>query len=148
MAESNWLAQRAQRLQDNCLNPSTGKITDAEHFKLYERYYNTHNRSFYKALQTLKKLRADQRRAEFGVEALKLKQDAQTVRNEQHELKKPLLEAELFIKDMVGGRQRAEVVHQILTSRSANPEFRAEWDAELVKIGFFKEPMAVTAHAA
>ena len=136
------------RLQENCLNPATGKITDKEDFKLYERYYNTHNRNFYKAFQELKKLRADQRKAEFGVEALKLKQDAQKVKNEQHELKKPLLEAELFIKDMVGGRQRGELVHQIVTSRRANPEFRAEFDAELIKVGFIKEPTNSTAQAA
>ena len=148
MAESNWLAQRAQRLQESCLSPSTGKITDESHFNLYLRYYHTHNRNFYKALQELKKLRAAERQAELGVEAFKLKQAAQTVKNEQLAIKKTAQEAELFIKEMVGGRQRGEVMNQILTARRANPEFRAELDAELIKIGLLKEPRASIPQAA
>ena len=148
MAESNWLAQRAQRLQDNCLNPSNGKITDQHSFSLYLRYYNTHNRNFYKALQELKKLRAAERQADRGVEALKLKQDAQNVKNEQFSMKKAAQEAELFIKEMVCARERGKVINEILTARRANPDFRAELDAELIKIGFLKEPIVSTAHAA
>jgi hypothetical protein len=148
MAESNWLSQRAQRLQDTCMDLKTGAITDKENFNLYLRYYNTHNRNFYKALQQLTKLRADQRKAEFGVEAQRVKQDAETRQKEKHTMKKIASDAEIFIKEMVGLRERGKVMNEILTARRTNPEFIAELDAELTKIAFAKVPMHEFAQAA
>ena len=43
MAESLWLAQRAQRLQDTCIDPDTGAITDEKKSSLYLRYFTTHH---------------------------------------------------------------------------------------------------------
>ncbi len=141
MAESNWLVQRAQHLQDTCMNPANGAVTDKDNFNLYLRYQNAHRRNFYKALQQLNNLRSGQRKAELGVEA-------QNVRNEQHSMKKNAHEIELFIKEMVAGRERGKILNEILTARRANPEFRAELDAELIKIAFLKEPTHTAAQAA
>jgi hypothetical protein len=141
MVESRWLSQRAQRLQDTCMSPVNGAVTDKDNFNLYLRYFNTHTRNFYKALQQLKSLRADQRKAELGVEA-------QNVKNEQHSMKKNAHEIELFIKEMVAGRERGKIINEILTARRAGPEFRAELDAELTKIAFLKEPTHTAAQAA
>ena len=69
MAESLWLAQRAQRLQDTCTNPDTGEISDEKKSFLYLRYQTTHTRAFHKSLNDLLKLRAEQRRAANGFEA-------------------------------------------------------------------------------
>jgi hypothetical protein len=145
MVESNWLVQRAQRLQDTCMNPKTGALTDKENFNLYLRYYNSHNRNFYKALQQLKNLRTDQRRAEFGVEAQRLKQEAQNLENKKISMKEVANEAEVFIKEMVGLQERGKVVDGILAARRAHPEFIPAFDAELTKIFFTKGSAAQAA---
>ena len=86
MAESHWLAQRAQRIQDHFIDPHTGIITDEKQFSLYVRYQTTHTRAFHKNLADLLKLRAEKRKTEIGFEA-------QRIKNEQHEMKKQLHEA-------------------------------------------------------
>ena len=53
MAESYWLANRAQTLQNTCFDPQTGQITDASLFSLYLRYQTTHTRAFHKSLNDL-----------------------------------------------------------------------------------------------
>jgi hypothetical protein len=63
MAQHYWLKQRALRLQSLCLNDNEKSLA------LYLRYQATHERAFYKALDTLVKLRADKRKAEIGFES-------------------------------------------------------------------------------
>jgi hypothetical protein len=58
MAESHWLSQRAQRLQDTYLNPQSSEITDEKKFSLYMHYQTNHTRAFHKSLNDLLKLRA------------------------------------------------------------------------------------------
>jgi hypothetical protein len=60
MAQHYWLKQRALRLQAQCFDG------DEKTLGLYLRYQTTHERAFYKALNTLVKLRADKRKAEIG----------------------------------------------------------------------------------
>jgi len=84
MAESRWLAQRAQRLQDTCLDPDTGDIKDEKKFSLYLRYQTTHTRAFHKSLNDLLKLRAEQRRAANGFEAQKRKEEENRRKIERH----------------------------------------------------------------
>ena len=64
MAESHWLANRAQNLQATCFDESTGQITDPKLFSLYLRYQTTHTRAFHKSLNDLVKLRAERRKTE------------------------------------------------------------------------------------
>ena len=52
MAESLWLAQRSQSLQETCIDFLTGQIKDAKMFSLYLRYQTTHTRAFHKCLTT------------------------------------------------------------------------------------------------
>ena len=84
MAESLWLAQRAQRLQDTCINPDTGEINDEKKSSLYLRYQTTHTRAFHKSLNDLLKLRAEQRRAANGFEAQKRKEEENRRKIERH----------------------------------------------------------------
>ena len=99
MAESLWLSQRAQRLQDTCLDPATGDIKDEKKFSLYLRYQTTHTRAFHKSLNDLLKLRAEQRRAANGFEAQKHKEEENRRKIERHA-------AQMAIKD-------AQTRHQI-----------------------------------
>ena len=84
MAESLWLAQRAQRLQDTCINPDTGEINDEKKSSLYLRYQTTHPRAFHKSLNDLLKLRAEQRKADHGFEAQKHKEEENQRKIERH----------------------------------------------------------------
>jgi len=94
MAESLWLAQRAQRLQDTCLDPDTGDIKDEKKFSLYLRYQTTHTRAFHKCLNDLIKLRAGQRRAANGFEAQKHKEDENGRKIERHAAQMALKDAQ------------------------------------------------------
>jgi hypothetical protein len=77
MAESQWLAERAQNLQTTCLDENTGAVTNEKTFSLYLRYYSTHNRAFHKCLHDLLKLRSERRKVEIGFEAQKRKEALQ-----------------------------------------------------------------------
>ena len=94
MAESHWLAQRAQRLQDTCLDPDTGDIKDEKKFSLYLRYQTTHTRAFHKSLNDLLKLRAEQRRAANGFEAQKHKDEENRRKIERHAAQMALKDAQ------------------------------------------------------
>jgi hypothetical protein len=106
MAESHWLASRAQRLQDTCMHPDTGDIADDKKFSLYMRYQTTHTRAFHKSLHDLLKLRGEKRKAELGVEAQKRIEEAQRIKSERHEMKKETHNSDLLNKD-------AQIRHQI-----------------------------------
>jgi len=54
MAQSHWLEQRALRLQNDCFTPNG---IDEKRLALFLRYQTTHQRAFYKALNTLLKLK-------------------------------------------------------------------------------------------
>ena len=132
MAESLWLAQRAQRLQDTCLDPDTGDIKDEKKFSLYLRYQTTHTRAFHKSLNDLIKLRAEQRRAANGFEA----QKHQTAR---HEMAKITHQIELFAKDMKAQRDLTDLVLATTQASRDIPGFEAKYMAELEKRGLDKE---------
>jgi hypothetical protein len=106
MAESQWLAQRAQRLQDTCLDPNSGDIKDEKKFSLYLRYQTTHTRAFHKSLNDLIKLRAEKRKADRGFEAQKRQEEQDRLKNERHEMKKQAHSAEMAKKE-------AQTRHQI-----------------------------------
>ena len=65
MAQHYWLKQRALRLQSLCFNDD-GECTSEKLLALYLRYQTTHERAFYKALNTLLKIRAEKRKTEIG----------------------------------------------------------------------------------
>jgi hypothetical protein len=60
MAQHYWLNQRALRLQSGCFGG------DEKALGLYLRYQATHERAFYKALNTLVRLRSEKRKAGIG----------------------------------------------------------------------------------
>ena len=108
MAEAEWMRARAVGLQTECL------VNDPDNLKkiaLFIRYQTTHERSFYKALNELQKLREQTRKAEIGFESQKLKQAAETrssealnLKKEVHNLKKAEFE---FKKETIQTKKRA-----------------------------------------
>ena len=152
MAESHWLAQRAQHLQDTCIDRNTGEIKDEKKASLYLRYQTTHTRSFHKSLNDLFKLRAEQRKAEFGFEAQKAKLEAQQAaeqrQNERHEMKKRTNEADLFIKDLKAHCDLSELTFQNMKNEAAMPGFTARYEAELEKRGHSSGEQEAEAQAA
>jgi hypothetical protein len=131
MVESHWLENRAQRLQDTCMDPDTGEMTDEKKFSLYMRYKTTHTRAFHKCLHDLLKLRSERRKAELGVEA-------QRVQTEKHELKKQRHYWEILKADAEACRQLGELARENRQARMQNPGFEAEYTAELKKRGLEK----------
>jgi hypothetical protein len=117
MAESHWLANRAQTLQNTCFDPQSGQITDAQTFSLYLRYQTTHTRAFHKCLNTLVKLRAETRKQQNGFEAQSRKEEEIRIKNERHQMKKQTHYWEVLKKD----------------AETCFPGFDAKYNAELAK---------------
>jgi len=140
MAQSHWLAQRAQRLQDFCIDPDTGAVVDDKKFSLYTRYQTTHTRAFHKCLQDLLKLRAETRKAERGFEA-------QRVETERHEMKKQSHYWDVLKKDAQACHQISLNALQNMKARAENPGFEAEYAAELAKRGLENNSWEVASKA-
>jgi len=141
MAESHWLAQRAQRLQDLCIHPDTGAVTDEKNFSLYTRYKTTHTRAFHKCLNDLLKLRGEKRKADLGFEA-------QKVANERHEMRKQAHYWEVLKKDALACRQLSDLAAQNSKAREQNPAFDDAYEAELAKRGLEKNSWEAASQAA
>jgi len=69
MAQSYWLSQRAQRLQDIVMADELPEQERHRQFALYLRYQTTNDRVFHRSLNDLLKLRAERRKAEIGFES-------------------------------------------------------------------------------
>ena len=94
MAQHHWLGRRALVLQNKCFNPQTHLCGDQKQFALYLRYQTTHDRAFHRCLNQLLKLRAEKRRVEIGFESQKRKETDQERKQELHELRVFILEAQ------------------------------------------------------
>ena len=136
MAESHWLAERAQRLQDTCTHPDTGAVTDEKRFALYLRYYKTHENVFQTCLKDLIQLRTEKRKAEIGFEA-------QRVKTEAHQMKKNKHYWEVLHKDALACHQISINTVQNIKARKENPTFETEFQAELAKHGLKSEKFEV-----
>jgi hypothetical protein len=145
MAESHWLANRAQNLQTSCLDPATGQITNAQMFTLYLRYQTTHTRAFHKSLNDLLKLRAEKRKSENGFEAQNRKQEELRLQNERHEMKKQTHYWDVLRKDGQACHQISLNALQNLRAAAENPGFEAQYTAELAKRGLHQTNMNVAA---
>jgi len=133
MAESHWLAARAQNLQSTCCDANTGQITDPKMFTLYLRYQTTHTRTFHKCLNDLLKLRSEHRKEDLGFEAQARKEEELRIKNEQHEMKKQSQYWEVLHKDAKACHQLTMNLMQQSAARKENPGFQAEYEAELAK---------------
>jgi hypothetical protein len=148
MAESHWLAQRAQRLQDTCIDPDTGVITDEKKSSLYLRYFTTHTRAFHKSLNDLLKLRAEKRRETVGFEARKRKDEEMRLKNERHELKKQAQAVDLAKKEGQIRYQAAVNAKVRFEGRKYFPVFQTMFAEELAKAAAAKEEEPPAAQAA
>ena len=141
LIEAHWLAERAQRLQATCLHPDTGVITDEKKFNLYMRYQTTHTRAFHKCLDQLAKLRKEKRQAHLGFEA-------QTIANQRHEMKKVAFEWDIARKDALACQQLNILTTLRVEACKQNPNFMAEYEAELAKRGFQVDALGAATRAA
>jgi hypothetical protein len=141
MAQSHWLVERSQRLQDTCIDPDTGAFTDEKKFTLYMRYQTTHKRSSHKSLNDLTKLRSEKRKAELGFEAQKVAQ-------EKHEMKKQSLYWDILKKDATACQELSRLAAQNTDAGRAIPGFEAKYEEELAKRGLTKNHWEAAAKAA
>jgi hypothetical protein len=135
MAQSHWLANRAQNLQTTCFDSETGQIGNQKLFSLLMRYETTHTRAFHKSLNDLVKLRAEKRKAELGFEAQNRKQEEIRMKNERHEMKKQTHYWEVIKKDAEACFRIGQNVAQNSKAAAENPGFEAQYAAELAKHG-------------
>ena len=148
MAQSHWLSPNsALRLQDTCLDPETGKIADDKKFSLYMRYQTTHTRAFHKCLNDLLKLRKENRKAELGVVAQRLKEEAQRIETEKHEMKKSLHGWEEMRKDALACQQVNILTTMRVEASKQNPNCIAEYEAELARRGLKMDIQGLAYHA-
>jgi hypothetical protein len=116
MAQHYWLMQRAIRLQTLSFDLEAG---EAEmNLALFLRYQTTHERAFYKALNTLVKLRAEKRKAEIGFvsQEMKLSRAREQTETKQNRARQQA-EAEKRKQELHKWkvlRTQAEVDHRIL----------------------------------
>ncbi len=148
MAESHWLSKRAEKLVDTTSDPNTGQVTDPKMFTLYMRYATTHTRAFHKSLNDLLKLRKETRTAENGFEAQKRIAAELTLKLEKHEMKKQGHYWDILRKDAEACGRIKETMLQKAEARKQNPNFDAEWEAELAKNGLRPSFMTSSAVAA
>ena len=141
MVESHWLAARAQRLQDTCINLETGAVTNEKLFSLYMRYQTTHHRAFHKSLNTLQKLRAEKSKAALGFEA-------QKTQAEKHEMKKQSHYWDILRKDAEACQRIGLNIIQDIKARAEVPGYSQEFAAELAKHGLKQGEMGVATEAA
>ena len=147
MAESHWLANRAQTLQNTCLDPQTGQITDAALFSLYLRYQTTHTRAFHKSLNDLLKLRSERRKAENGFEAQNRKKEELRIKNERHEMKKEHHEWDIRLKDAAFCHRAGQNVANFNKAIRENPGFEAQYIAEVDRLLQNRRPEVAKAAA-
>ena len=141
MAEAHWLANRAQRLQDNCFDEATGEIANAKMFALFLRYQTTHTRAFHKSLNDLLRLRAAARKEALGFEA-------QRIQNERHEMKKQHHYWDVLRKD---GQACAQIAQNTLHNLNAAQEhsgFEAQFAADLAQLGLKRGDFQIAVPAA
>jgi hypothetical protein len=134
MAESHWLANRAQTLQNTCFDPQTGQITDAALFSLYLRYQTTHTRAFHKCLNDLVKLRSERRKTENGFQAQERKNEELRLQNERHEMKKEHHEWDIHLKNAQLCHRACENVLANFKATRENPNFEAQYIAEVDRL--------------
>ena len=152
MAQSHWLAERAQSLQSTCLDENTGAITDPKSFSLYMRYHSTHNRAFYKALNQLQKLKSTTRKEQAGFEAQKHKEALQQMKIDHQQARQDAFAHEAWQKkmhkDLITRAKIGKLVFDTKMREMKTPGFEAQYDAELAKQGFEKHSEHVAAQAA
>ncbi len=92
MVQHYWLKQRAMRLQSLCFDEA-GACNAEKELGLYLRYQSTHERAFYKSLNTLLKLRAEKRKAEIGFVSQQAQQSRERERAELNQARTRLANA-------------------------------------------------------
>jgi hypothetical protein len=119
MAESEWLRARAVMFQSKALYVDEGKEAAAK-LSLYMRYATTHERSFYKALNELTKLRKEKEKSEIGFKSQERKQAAAIRAVERQNLTR---EALAFKKDELSFKKE---VYQAKKSPAQAPKAPAD----------------------
>ncbi len=150
MAESNWLAARAQTLQTMCLDENTGAVANEKTFSLYLRYFSTHDRAFHKCLNDLLKIRSERRKEQSGFEAQKHQEALQQMKIDHQQTKQDAFAHEAWQKkmhkDLIARSKLGKLLFDTQMRDLKKPGFEAQFDAELKNQGF--EPLKTHAAAA
>ncbi len=93
IAEHYWLTQRARRFQNAALESSIEQGQMAKDMNLWIRYETTNERAFYKALNELRRLKSERKKAEIGFERQKQEQAEQPLKMEAEQAKTRLANA-------------------------------------------------------
>lgn len=117
MAESLWLARRANRLQDRCIEAIESGDTDAAKtarldLTLYLRYQTTHERSYQRYAAELRKLQGDKKKAEVGFASQKRCEADQQRKQEKHETTNTLANSRLEQQQMKNYLLSRRVKHE------------------------------------
>jgi len=131
MAQSYWLRKRALYLQDQahrafgarCARIKEDCATDEDltleqqqkQLALFLRYQTTHDRAFHTALNSLLKLRAEQRKREIGFESQKRQEAAESRRESAEKRKQDLHQFAVLLAE-------AKVDHQLVLTSKAKLE--------------------------
>jgi hypothetical protein len=92
MVESEWLRNRALRLQVACHDRETGMIRDEKQLPLLLRYESMHERAFYRAVNELQKLRNEKKKEQIGFVSQKRSAELHSMKQEAFEMKKQQFE--------------------------------------------------------
>jgi hypothetical protein len=117
MAEALWLARRATRLQDECLeaiasgDKEAAKTARAD-VALYLRYQTTHERSYQRFAAELRKLQNDRNKTELGFVSQKRKEAEDERKQQKHEA------AQAY--------QKSRTDHQLMKNRLLSEKVRLQ----------------------
>jgi hypothetical protein len=113
MAQSYWLRKRALYLQDQCATDEDSTLEEQQkQLALFIRYQTTHDRAFHTALNSLLKLRAEKRKAEFGFESQKRREATESRREAAEKRKQELHQFAVLLAE-------AKVDHQFVLTSNA-----------------------------
>ena len=143
MAESHWLANRAQNLQNGCFDQQTSQITDTKMFSLYLRYQTTHTRAFHKSLNDLLKIRAEKSKEKNGFEAQERREAELRMKIGEYEMKRQVENEQQAFQNP---EFRADMIRWGLASVKKGPEYEA-LNAEIRAKWFTKEEESEAAAA-
>jgi hypothetical protein len=90
MAQSLWMARRAARLQDRCIEAiESGDLEAAkaarQDLALYLRYQTTHERSYHRCARELRKVQAERNKTQIGFVSQKHRVADEQRKQERHE---------------------------------------------------------------
>jgi hypothetical protein len=118
MAQSWWLMQRAIRIQNEAFTET--RVVDTHKLALFMRYQTTHERAFYKALNTLTKLKLSRAREQAELSRARKCPRGQAVEFVSQPHRQTRRAAEFVSQNALLARHTPEFVSQYRTGSAPN----------------------------